>query len=194
MEAFLTSTGLVTLAELGDKTQLLAFVLAARFHRPLAILGGIAVATALNHALAGIAGAWLVQVVAPELLWALVALSFLGMALWSLCPDRLEQSIATPAALGVFAASALAFFVAEMGDKTQVATVVLVARYATLWSVVAGTTLGMLLANLPAVLCARRLAERLPLRVLRPATAIAFAALGLLAWLGRSTVAMDGLE
>ena len=180
MEAFLVSAGVVALAEIGDKTQLLAFVLAARYRRPLPIIGGILCATLVNHALAGAAGRWLVALVGPELLRILLALSFLAMAVWVLFPDRLSADAAAPAQrFGVFGTTVVAFFLAEMGDKTQVATVALAARYASFYAVVAGTTIGMLLANVPAVLISDRLAGRLPTRLVHVAAAAIFAALGL---------------
>ncbi len=184
-DALLVSTGAVALAEIGDKTQLLALLLAARFRRPWAIAGGILLATLLNHALA----AWLGQVAAqwltPALLRWVVAASFLGIALWTLRPDSLDADQPLPAR-GAFVATTIAFFIAEIGDKTQVATVLLAARYDPLWQVVAGTTAGMLLANVPVVLLGSRFATRLPLKAARIAAACVFLALG--AW-----VAVRGL-
>ncbi len=176
LDALLVSTGTVALAEIGDKTQLLALLLAARFRKPWPIIAGILVATLLNHALA----AWLGQLMAgwltPEVLrWVLVA-SFIGIALWTLKPDKLDDG--TLPARGAFLATVIAFFIAEMGDKTQVATVLLATKYASLWQVVAGTTLGMLLANVPVVALGSRFAQRLPLRAARIAAACVFLALG----------------
>jgi putative Ca2+/H+ antiporter (TMEM165/GDT1 family) len=179
MEAFLVSAGVVALAEIGDKTQLLAFVLAARFRRPLPIIAGIFCATIVNHTLAGAVGSWLIHALGPELMrWAL-ALSFFAMAVWILIPDRLEAGEAEgPQRFGVFGTTVIAFFLAEMGDKTQIATVALAARYASFYAVVAGTTVGMMLANVPAVLVSDRLAGRLPTRAVHAVGAAIFAALG----------------
>lgn len=174
----LISTGVVALAEIGDKTQLLALLLAARFRRPRAIVAGILVATLLNHALAAWLGALAAQWLTPEMLRWVVAASFLAIALWTLKPDELEDDRALPAR-SAFIATTVAFFIAEIGDKTQVATVLLAAKYAPLWEVVAGTTLGMLVANVPVVLLGHRFADRLPLRAARWTAALVFAALGL---------------
>ncbi|MEI8302877.1 MAG: TMEM165/GDT1 family protein [Burkholderiales bacterium] len=178
MEALLVSTGIVALAEIGDKTQLLSFVLAAKFRRPLPICLGILVATLANHALAGAVGAWLTTVLGPTALrWGL-GVSFIAMAAWMLVPDRFDESEARFARLGVFGTTLIAFFVAEMGDKTQVATVALAARYHEFIAVVAGTTLGMMLANVPAVVLGDRIAHRLPVRLVHGIAAAVFALLG----------------
>ncbi len=183
MEALLVSTGLVTLAEIGDKTQLLSLVLAARFRQPLTIALGILIATLANHALAGALGAWLGSLLAPEVLRWILGLSFLAMAVWMLIPDRLEGDEATRApALGVLATTVVVFFLAEMGDKTQVATVVLAARYESLVQVVVGTTAGMMLANVPVVWLGERLTRRLPISLVHRISALVFAILGLLAF------------
>jgi len=188
-EAFAVSTGVVALGEIGDKTQLLALVLAARWRRPGAIILGILVATLLNHAGAAALGAWVRQAVSPELLrWALAA-SFFAVAAWALKPDRLDGDEAVPrSGLGVFGLTAVAFFLAEMGDKTQVATVMLAARFAAdAWSfaaVTAGTTLGMLIANVPVVLLGERAMRRVPLHWVRRAAAALFTVLGLLVLFG----------
>ena len=185
MEAFLLSTGIVALAEMGDKTQLLAFILAARFKRPVPIILGIFAATLLNHGLAGALGAWITGVVGPDAMRWVLGLSFLAMAAWVLVPDKIEDDETRPAArLGVFGATFVTFFLAEMGDKTQIATVALAAHYQALTAVVLGTTLGMLIANVPAVLVADRFAERLPMRLIHLAAAAVFAVLGVLALLG----------
>lgn len=178
MEAFLISTGIVALAEIGDKTQLLAFVLAARFRRPLPIIAGILAATLANHALAGALGAWITSLVAPEAMRWILGGSFIGMALWTLKPDRFDEGAAGPARSGVFATTCLAFFLAEMGDKTQVATVALAAQYQTVLAVVVGTTLGMMIANVPAVLLGERIAQRMPVRLVHGVAAALFALLG----------------
>ncbi len=181
MEAFLVSAGIVTLAEIGDKTQLLAFVLAARYRRPLPIIAGIFLATIANHALAGLMGHWVVKAVGPEALRYGLAASFLAMAVWILVPDRLDDDEAlTPSRFGIVGTTIIAFFLAEMGDKTQIATVALAARYPSVLSVVTGTTVGMLLANVPAVLIGDRLSGRLPIRLVHGIAAVIFAALGIL--------------
>ena len=172
------STGTVALAEIGDKTQLLALLLAARFRKPWPIVCGILVATLLNHALAGWLGSLAAQWLTPQVLRWVVAGSFLAIALWTLKPDTLDQGQPLPAR-GAFVATTIAFFIAEIGDKTQVATILLAARYTPLWEVVIGTTFGMLLANVPVVLVGARFSQRLPLRAARLIAAAVFAALGL---------------
>ncbi|RIL04592.1 MAG: hypothetical protein DCC71_13620 [Proteobacteria bacterium] len=185
MEGFLVSTGVVALAEIGDKTQLLALVLAARYQRPLPIIGGILVATLANHALAGAVGAWLAAAIGPDALRWILGLSFLAMAVWTWIPDSYDEAKeAAPARFGVFGATLIAFFLVEMGDKTQIATVALAAKYASLAAVVAGTTLGMLLANVPAVLLGEAAARKLPMRLVHGIAAAIFAALGVLMLLG----------
>ena len=184
-EALTVSTGVVALAEMGDKTQLLALLLAARFRRPLPIVAGLVVATVLNHALAGAVGAWLVAHVSPAWLrWGL-GLSFLAMAVWMLIPDRVdEDELRIAPRWGVFGATALAFFLAEMADKTQIATVALTVHYAAPLAVVVGTTLGMLIADVPAVFVGDRLARRVPMQLVHAVAAAAFALLGLATLLG----------
>jgi putative Ca2+/H+ antiporter (TMEM165/GDT1 family) len=181
MEAFLVSTGLVALAEMGDKTQLLSLVLAARFRRPWPIVLGILVATVANHALAAALGGWLAAQIGPYWMRVAIGVGFLAMAAWTLVPDKLDD--AGIHGRGVFAATAVAFFLAEMGDKTQVATVALAARYTAFGAVVLGTTTGMMLANVPVVFLGERIAARLPLKLLRRVAAAAFAALGVIALL-----------
>ncbi|HEV7915580.1 MAG TPA: TMEM165/GDT1 family protein [Albitalea sp.] len=179
MQAFLISTGLVGLAEIGDKTQLLAFLLAARYRRPIPIAAGILVATLVNHALAAALGAWLMAWVGPQTMRWVLGISFLAMALWTLVPDELEDSDAPlRSGTGIFMATLLAFFAAEMGDKTQLATVAMAARYEAVFEVVAGTTLGMMIANVPAVLLGDRLAGRLPVAWIHRGAAVVFALLG----------------
>lgn len=180
LDALLISTGAVAVAEIGDKTQLLALLLAARFRKPAPIIAGILLATLLNHALAAWFGAWAAQWLRPEVLRWVVAGSFLAVALWTLKPDTVDDDTAMPAR-GAFVATLIAFFIAEIGDKTQVATVLLAAKYASLWQVVTGTTLGMLVANVPVVLLGARFAHRLPLRAARIVAAVVFAALA--AWI-----------
>ena len=182
MEALLVSTGLVTLAEIGDKTQLLSLVLAARFRRPWPIVLAIFVATLANHALAGGFGAWLTQFAGQQLLTRILGVSFLLMAAWVLIPDKLDNDAASPKVrAGVFWTTAVLFFIAEIGDKTQIATVMLAARYPALWQVVLGTTLGMLIANVPVVFFGEAIARRLPVGVIRKVAAAAFAILGVAA-------------
>ena len=181
MEAFLISTGVVALAEIGDKTQLLAFILAARFKKPAPIIAGILIATLVNHGLAGALGAWITTVVSPDVMrWAL-GLSFLGMAAWTLIPDKIEEEEAAVARrFGVFGATLLTFFLAEMGDKTQIATVALAANYGTPLPVIAGTTLGMLVADVPAVFVGNKFAARIPMKTVHAIAAAIFALMGLL--------------
>jgi putative Ca2+/H+ antiporter (TMEM165/GDT1 family) len=179
MQTLLLSTAAVAIAEIGDKTQLLALLLAARYRKPLPIMLGILVATLFNHALAAWAGALVARWLTPEVLRWLVAVSFAAVALWALKPDTIDEGLSLPAR-SAFVATTLAFFLAEIGDKTQVATVLMATRYAPLWQVVAGTTVGMLLANVPVVLLGSRFARRLPLRAARWIAALLF--LGLAAW------------
>jgi Ca2+/H+ antiporter, TMEM165/GDT1 family len=185
MQSLLVSTGVVALAEMGDKTQLLAFLLAARFRRPVPIVLGILAATLLNHGLAGALGAWITShVTAGTMRWVL-GLSFLGMATWTLVPDRIEKEEAQLARqMGVFGATFVTFFLAEMGDKTQVATIALAAHYGTPVAVIIGTTLGMLIADVPAVFMGEKLATRIPMKLVHGIAAAIFAALGLLTLLG----------
>ena len=180
MEAFLVSTAAVAIAEIGDKTQLLSLLLAARWRRFWPLAWGILVATVLNHALAAWLGALVAAWLPPEALRWGVALSFLAVAAWTLKPDRLDDEDAPAARYGAFVATTVAFFLAEIGDKTQVATVVLAARYEPLWAVVAGSTAGMVLANLPVVALGARFAHRLPLRAARYTAAAVFAVLAVL--------------
>ena len=179
MEAFLVSTGIVALAEMGDKTQLLALVLAVRFRKPWPIVWGILVATLVNHGLAGAVGAWVTTFLGPEILRWVLAGSFIAMAVWMLIPDTLDDAQSdTQPRWGVFGTTVIAFFLAEMGDKTQIATVMLVAQYhAYLW-VVAGTTLGMMLANAPVVWLGERMTRLVPMRLVHTVSALIFAALG----------------
>ncbi len=178
MEAFLISTGIVALAEIGDKTQLLAFILAAKFRKPVPIIIGILVATIANHAFAGAVGTWITAAVSPEALRWVLGLSFIGMALWTLIPDKLDEEDAKLAQYGVFTTTLIAFFLAEMGDKTQVATIALAAQYNAFVSVVAGTTFGMMIANVPAVLLGDKIADRMPVRLVHGIAAAIFAVLG----------------
>jgi putative Ca2+/H+ antiporter (TMEM165/GDT1 family) len=180
LEAFLFSTGVVALAEIGDKTQLLAFILAARFRRPWPIVAGILAATIVNHALAGAAGAWLMALAGPVVMRWVLGVSFLAMAAWTLVPDHVDEGEVAPRSRrGVFLTTIVAFFLAEMGDKTQIATVALAAKYAMPVAVVAGTTLGMMIANVPAVFLGDRLLRRMPVRLVHGVAAALFAVLGI---------------
>ncbi len=185
LEAFLISTGIVALAEMGDKTQLLALVLAARFRRPLPIILGILVATLVNHGFAGALGAWITAVVSADVLRWLLGLSFIVMAGWMLIPDEIEVDAQEKSHFGVFGATLIAFFLAEMGDKTQIATVALAAKYASFYWVVIGTTLGMMIANVPAVLVGDKAAGKLPLKLIHGIAAAIFVVLGVWAILVR---------
>ena len=182
MEAFLVSTAIVTLAEMGDKTQLLSLVLAARFRKPWPIVLGIFVATLANHALAGAVGSWVTTVLGPQVLRWVLGLSFIAMAVWMLIPDKLDDDGVTEhSRWGVFGTTVIAFFLAEMGDKTQIATVMLAAQYnAYLW-VVLGTTLGMMLANAPVVWLGDKLVKKVPIRLVHVISAVIFLVLGVVA-------------
>ena len=182
MEAFLVSTSIVALAEMGDKTQLLSLVLAAKFRKPLPIVAGIFVATVVNHALAGAVGNWITTVLGPDMLRWILGVSFILMAGWMLIPDKLDEGDADgKPRWGVFGTTLVAFFLAEMGDKTQIATVMLAAQYnAYLW-VVAGTTLGMMIANAPVVWLGDKITRKVPIRAVHLISAVIFLVLGLLA-------------
>ncbi len=182
MEAFFVSTGIVALAEMGDKTQLLSLVLAARYRKPWPIVLGILVATLANHGLAGAAGAWVTTFLGPQMLRWILGASFIAMAVWMLIPDKLDEGEGGQGSrLGVFGATVIAFFLAEMGDKTQIATVMLAARYNAWFAVVTGTTLGMMLANAPVVWFGDRIMRRVPIRVVHIVSAVIFAGLGITA-------------
>jgi putative Ca2+/H+ antiporter (TMEM165/GDT1 family) len=184
MEAFLISTGIVALAEMGDKTQLLALILAARYQKPWPIVAGIFVATLANHALAGAVGAWVTTVMGPDMLRWVLGASFIAMALWMLIPDKMDDDdTADGPRFGVFGTTVVAFFLAEMGDKTQVATVMLAAQYHAYYWVIAGTTLGMMLANAPVVWLGERMTRLVPMRVVHVVSALIFLALGVWALL-----------
>ncbi|MEZ5703214.1 MAG: TMEM165/GDT1 family protein [Burkholderiaceae bacterium] len=182
MEAFWVSTGVVALGEMGDKTQLLAMLLAARFKKPLPIILGILVATLANHALAGAVGGWVANALGPDVLRWVIGLSFIAMAVWMLVPDKLDDDLEVKevAVWGVLGTTVLAFFLAEMGDKTQIATVALAARYTDLVWVVAGSTLGMMLANVPAVYLGDKVAKRLSMAWVHGISALIFVVLGLM--------------
>ncbi|MCC2595711.1 TMEM165/GDT1 family protein [Pusillimonas sp. MFBS29] len=185
MEALLVSTGVVALAEVGDKTQLLAFILAARFKKPVPIILGILAATIVNHGLAGALGAWITSAVSPEILRWVLGLSFIGMAIWTMIPDKIEEEETQVARkFGVFGATLITFFLAEMGDKTQIATVAMAAHYAVPLMVVIGTTLGMLIADVPAVFVGDKLANKIPMKLVHSIAAAIFALLGIATLLG----------
>ena len=188
MESLLVPTGVVALAEIGDKTQLLAFILAARFKRPLPIIMGILAATVVNHGLAGALGAWITATVNPPILRWVLGLSFIGMAVWTLIPDEIEDEETRFAKkFGVFGATLITFFLAEMGDKTQIATVAMAVHYGAPFAVVMGTTLGMLIADVPAVFIGDKLASRIRMKLVHRVAAAIFAALGILTLLGGAT-------
>lgn len=180
MEAFLVSTGVVALAEMGDKTQLLALILAARYRSHLPIVLGIAFATLANHALAAAFGGWIASLVGADVMRWILAVSFIAMAVWVLIPDKAGDLDGSRMRLGVFGTTFIAFFLVEIGDKTQIATVALAARYASFVAVVCGTTVGMLIANVPAVYLGERLLRRVPMLLLQRVAAAMFAVLGVL--------------
>lgn len=188
METLLVSTGVVALAEIGDKTQLLAFILAARFKKPVPIILGILCATVVNHGLAGILGAWITSAVTPEILRWVLGVSFIGMAIWTMIPDKIEDEETQIASkFGIFGATLITFFLAEMGDKTQIATIAMAAHYANPLLVVIGTTLGMLLADVPAVFVGDKLATKIPMKLVHSIAAAIFALLGAATLLGAGT-------
>ena len=185
MESLLVSTGVVALAEIGDKTQLLAFILAARFKKPVPIIAGILLATIVNHGLAGALGAWITASIRPDILRWVLGLSFIGMAIWTLIPDKIEEEETQIAKrFGVFGATLITFFLAEMGDKTQIATVAMAAHYSLPLMVVIGTTLGMLIADVPAVFAGEKLANKIPMKLVHSIAAAIFASLGVATLLG----------
>lgn len=184
IEAFLISTGVVALAEMGDKTQLLALVLAARYRKPVPIILEILVATIANHAIAGVVGAWIASALGEELLRWILGVSFIAMAAWMLIPDKLDDDEQKPARYGVFVTTLVAFFLVEMGDKTQIATVALAAHYSSLIAVVVGTTLGMMIANVPAVYLGEVAAQKLPMRIVHSVVAFVFVVLGVVILVG----------
>lgn len=184
MDAFLVSTGLVALAEIGDRTQLLAFLLAARYKKPAPIILAILLATLANHGFAGFIGTWLTSVMTPETLRWVLGISFIAMALWMLKPDELDDTQAVATRFGVFGTTFITFFIAEIGDKTQIATVALAAQYQSLFWVVVGTTLGMMIANVPAVYAGDKLAHKLPVSLIHKIAAAIFALLGIATLMG----------
>ena len=186
MQALFVSTGIVALAEMGDKTQLLALVLAARFRKPWPIVWGILAATIVNHALAGAVGNWLTHVLGPDILRWILAASFIGMAIWMMIPDKLDDDeTGSRSHFGVFGTTVVAFFLAEMGDKTQIATVMLAARFVNDYvGVVAGTTFGMMLANAPVVFLGERIMRRVPIKLVHGISAAIFLVLGVVMIVG----------
>lgn len=179
--SILVSTGIVTLAEMGDKTQLLAFLLAAKYKKPIPIILGILFATILNHGLAGMLGLWITQILSPEILRWVLGLSFIAMALWTLVPDKIDDEEASfGLKYGVFLTTLITFFLAEMGDKTQVATIAMAAHYPSPILVVLGTTLGMMIADVPAVFLGNSFAKKLPLKLIHAIAAGMFFVMGVL--------------
>jgi putative Ca2+/H+ antiporter (TMEM165/GDT1 family) len=188
MEAFLISTASIAVGELGDKTQILALILATRLRKPGPIIAGIFVATFLNHLVACSLGAWAGKLISPQLLRWVLGISFLAVAAWALVPDKMEQDVKTRGSYGVFALTAVTFFLAEMGDKTQIVALALAAKYDALLAVVAGTTLGMMLVNIPTVVFADRATKWIPLKLVRAIAAAIYAVLGILTLVGYSSV------
>ena len=185
MESLFVSTGVVALAEIGDKTQLLALITAARLRRPLPIILGILAATVINHGLAGALGAWITSSISPEVLRWVLGASFIGMAIWTMIPDKIEEEETQVAQrFGIFGATFITFFLAEMGDKTQIATVAMAAHYSAPLMVVIGTTLGMLIADIPAVFAGDKLANKIPMKLVHSIAAAVFAALGIATLMG----------
>lgn len=186
--SFLLSTVVVSVAEIGDKTQLLSLLLAARYRKPLPIIVGILIATLFNHGLAALVGEWLRALMTPDVARWVLGVSLLAIAAWVLVPDKVDDTAPVATRWGVFAVTLVSFFLAEMGDKTQVATVVMAAEYRDLVTVVLGTTLGMLIANVPAVLLGSAAAHRLPLKAVRACAALLFFALGVFILMGSPTL------
>lgn len=185
MEALLTSAGLIALAEIGDKTQLLAFILAARFKKPFPIIVGILCATLVNHSFAAALGMWISSVVSLEVLGWMLGVSFIGMAIWIMIPDKIEEEkIPIKNYLGVFGITFITFFLAEMGDKTQIATIAMSAHYATPLLVIIGTTIGMLLADVPAVFVGNKFASKIPMKLMHAIAAAIFLILGVTILIG----------
>jgi putative Ca2+/H+ antiporter (TMEM165/GDT1 family) len=180
MEAFLVSLTSIAVAEIGDRTQLLSLVLAARYRRPWPIIAGIFCATLANHAAAGVVGVWFGSLLTPHTLEVVVGISMIAMALWTLKPDKLDENTGASSAMGAFLATLTSFFVAEIGDKTQIATLALAAAYPSLLAVVGGTTAGMMIANVPVVFLGKAFANRLPLKAIHYGAAVLFAILGCL--------------
>jgi len=185
VEAFLVSLTTISIAEIGDRTQLLSLVLVARYRRALPIIAGIFCATLANHAVAGLVGVWFGNLLRPKVLEITVGISMIAMALWTLKPDKLDAEAAPSSAASAFIATLTSFFVAEIGDKTQIATLALAAAYPNLAAVVSGTTLGMLVANVPVVILGKAFADRLPIKAIHYGASALFILLGAL-FLGRA--------
>ena len=190
MDPFLISTGSVAVGELGDKTQLLSLILATRLRKPLPIIAGIFAATLVNHLIACSFGEWVGALMTPTILRWVLGISFLAVAVWALIPDKMDENVKTQGHYGVFALTAVTFFMAEMGDKTQIIALALAAKYDALVAVVAGTTLGMMIVNVPTVLFAERATKWVPVKVMRMIAALVYAVLGVLTLLGYSGVTL----
>jgi putative Ca2+/H+ antiporter (TMEM165/GDT1 family) len=188
MDAFMISTASVAVGELGDKTQLLSLILATRLRKPMPIIAGIFVATLLNHLGACLVGEWASKLITPQILRWVLGISFLAVAAWALIPDKVDEEVKTRGNYGVFVLTAVTFFLAEMGDKTQIVALALAAKYNDLIAVVAGTTLGMMIVNIPTVLCAERATKWIPLKLVRVIAAAVYAMLGIMTLLGYSNV------
>jgi putative Ca2+/H+ antiporter (TMEM165/GDT1 family) len=191
MDAFMISTASVAVGELGDKTQLLSLILATRLRKPMPIIAGVFVATLLNHLGACLIGEWASKLITPRILRWVLGISFLAVAGWALIPDKVDEEVKTHGNYGVFALTAVTFFLAEMGDKTQIVALALAAKYNDLFAVVAGTTLGMMIVNIPTVLCAERATKWIPVKVVRVIAAAVYAVLGIVTLLGYSNVNLE---
>jgi putative Ca2+/H+ antiporter (TMEM165/GDT1 family) len=186
MDAFFISTGAVAVGELGDKTQLLSLILATRLRKPVPIIAGIFAATLINHLIACSVGEWVGMLMTPTVLRWVLGISFLAVAVWALIPDKMDENVKTQGNYGIFALTAVTFFMAEMGDKTQIIALALAAKYDALAAVVAGTTLGMMIVNIPTVLFAERATKWVPVKVVRVVAALIYAILGVITLLGYS--------
>jgi putative Ca2+/H+ antiporter (TMEM165/GDT1 family) len=190
MDPFFVSTGSVAVGELGDKTQLLSLILATRLRKPVPIIAGIFAATLINHLIACSVGEWVGTLLTPTVLRWVLGISFLAVAVWALIPDKVDENVDTRGSYGVFALTAVTFFMAEMGDKTQIIALALAAKYDALVAVVAGTTLGMMIVNIPTVLFAERATQWIPVKVVRVVAALVYAILGVVTLLGYSGVSL----
>ena len=190
MDPFFISTGSVAVGELGDKTQLLSLILATRLRKPIPIIAGIFVATLVNHLIACSVGEWVGTLITPNILRWVLGISFLAVAAWALIPDKMDENVKTHGSYGVFVFTTATFFLAEMGDKTQIIALALAAKYNALTAVVAGTTLGMMIVNVPTVLFADRATKWIPLKAVRVVAAIIYAILGILTLAGASRVSL----
>jgi Ca2+/H+ antiporter, TMEM165/GDT1 family len=190
MDPFFISTGSVAVGELGDKTQLLSLILATRLRKPVPIIAGIFVATLVNHLIACSVGEWVGSLITPNILRWVLGISFLAVAVWALVPDKMDENVKTHGNYGVFALTTVTFFLAEMGDKTQIIALALAAKYDALTAVVVGTTLGMMIVNIPTVLFAERATKWIPLKVVRIVAALIYAILGVITLLGYSNVGL----